>query len=98
MHVYAVIFMAEIAQLDDEYYRIAARMRELAQGQYGCVEFVSVAEGEREITISYWDSEAQIRAWKQDPEHLLAQDAGRSKWYKSYTVQVVEVQRQYHSQ
>lgn len=95
--MYAVIFMAEMVQVDDDYNSVAARMRELAKECYGCVEFVTVAEGNREISISYWESEAQIRAWKQDPEHLLAQEAGRSKWYKSYTVQVVEVKRQYHS-
>lgn len=95
--MYAVIFRAEIAQLDDEYGAVAARMRELAQERYGCTEFVSVTEGDQEISISYWESEAQISAWKQDPEHLLAQEAGRSKWYRSYTVQVVEVKRQYHS-
>ncbi len=95
--MYAVIFKAEIAQLDAEYGVMAARMRELAQTRYGCVEFVSVTEGEHEVSISYWENEAQITAWKQDSEHLLAQEAGRSKWYKSYSVQVVEVKRQYHS-
>lgn len=93
--MFAVIFKAEIAQLDAEYGVMAARMRELAQARYGCVEFVSVADGDQEISISYWENEAQITAWKQDPEHLLAQEAGRSKWYKSYSVQVVEVKRQY---
>ncbi len=93
--MYAVIFKAEIAKLDAEYGAMAARMRELAQARYGCVEFVSVTKGDQEISISYWESEAQIAAWKQDSEHLLAQEAGRSKWYKSYTVQVVELKRQY---
>jgi heme-degrading monooxygenase HmoA len=95
--MYAVIFKAKIAQLDAEYGVMAARMRELAQTRYGCVEFISVTEGDREISISYWENEAQISAWKQDPEHLLAQEAGRSKWYKSYTVQIVELKRQYSS-
>lgn len=95
--MYAVIFKAEIAQLDAEYGVIVARMRELAQTRYGCVEFVSVTDGDQEMSISYWESEAQITAWKQDPEHLLAQEAGRSRWYKSYSVQVVELKRQYHS-
>lgn len=95
--MYAVIFKAKIAQLDAEYGVMAARMRELAQTRYGCVEFVSVTEGDQEISISYWESDAQIAAWKQDSEHLLAQKAGRLRWYKSYSVQVVELKRQYSS-
>ena len=33
--MYAVIFRAKIAELDEEYDRVAARMRELALGEYG---------------------------------------------------------------
>lgn len=93
--MYAVIFRAEIAQLDEEYVRMAARLRELALKQYGCLEFVSVSEGAQEIAISYWDSETQIQAWKQNTEHLYAQNEGQSKWYKFYCVQVVEIKREY---
>jgi len=93
--MYAVIFRAEVAQLDDEYGLMAAKMRDLALSEYGCTEFVCVTEGSHEIAISYWDSEAQIVAWKQNPEHILAQELGRSQWYKSYSVQVVEVKREY---
>ena len=93
--MYAVIFRAEIAELDDEYGRIAERLRELALNRYGCSEFVSLSEGSREIAISYWRNEAQIEAWKQDVEHLAAQKLGRSKWYASYRVEVVEIKRAY---
>ena len=95
--MYAVIFTAEVNQVDEEYSRTAKRMRELAQEKYGCTEFVSVTEGKKEISISYWQSEEQIRQWKQDSEHLLAQQLGRSTWYNSYKVQVVEVVREYGS-
>lgn len=93
--MFAVIFKAEIAQLDDEYSLIAARMRELAINQYGCVEFSACCEDNQEIAISYWPSQDHITRWKQDPEHLAAQEKGREKWYHSYQVQVVEVLREY---
>ncbi len=93
----AVIFRAEIAQLDQEYQQTAERLRELALRDYGCVEFCAWTEGEREVAISYWESEAQIRAWKSDPEHQAAQRMGRERWYRSYSVQVVEVLREYQS-
>ena len=95
--MYAVIFRAEIAELDDEYSRIAERLRELALNRYGCSEFVSLSEGSREIAISYWQSETQIAAWKQDVEHLAAQKLGRSRWYASFRVEVVEIKRAYGS-
>ena len=93
--MYAVIFRAEINELDEAYADMAARMRDLAINEYGCVEFTAVTEGKREIAISYWDDQEQIKAWKQNPEHRKAQKLGRSKWYKSYRVQVVEIIRDY---
>ena len=93
--MYAVIFEAQINQLDESYFATAARMRELATSNYGCVEFTSATEGDKEIAISYWQSFADIQNWKQDAEHLQAQKMGKERWYKNYTVRVVEVIRSY---
>lgn len=89
--MYAVIFRAEINALDGAYSEMAARMRELAKTKYGCKEFTAVREGDYEIAISYWENHDQIESWKQDAEHLAAQELGQSKWYKSYQVQIVEI-------
>ena len=72
--MYAVIFRARLAEPDDTYFSTAEKLRALAMEEYGCKEFVSTTEGDSEIAISYWDSEEQIRQWKSDSEHLLAQD------------------------
>lgn len=95
--MYAVIFRANIAELDAQYADMTARMRELAINHYGCTEFTSCAEGGKEIAISYWETEDQIRQWKQNAEHLVAQENGRAKWYQSYTVEVVQLVRSYRS-
>ena len=95
--MYAVIFQAELKFQDQEYSETAKRMRELAKNKYGCVEFVSVCEGEEEISISYWESEDQIRRWKQDVEHIKAQEKGKTLWYKSYSIEVCEILRSYRS-
>lgn len=97
MPQYAVIFRAEIRELDDDYASMAAKLRELAMGEYGCVEFFAVTEGRQELAISYWDSEEQIRQWKRNAEHLVAQENGRNKWYRSYSVEVVKLVRAYAS-
>ncbi len=94
--MYAVIFKAEIAELDEEYSTTAARMRELALQNYGCLEFTACTEGRQEVAISYWPSQEHIQRWKQDPEHQAAQARGQDKWYRSYQVQVVELLREYH--
>lgn len=93
--MYAVIFRAKPGTQDDEYGKTVARMRELAFNKYGCLDFIAVTEGDQEVTISYWENEEAIRAWKNDAEHSLAQYAGQSKWYESYIVQVVEIKREY---
>jgi heme-degrading monooxygenase HmoA len=91
--MYAVIFKATVAELDDEYLRTAQRLKTLAFDKYGCQDFVSVTEGNEEIAISYWEAEQQIRDWKNDPEHRLAQRMGRDKWYRSFSVETCEVIR-----
>ncbi len=93
--MYAVIFKAKLARSDDAYFQTAKRLRELALGTYGCLDFVSVMEGVEEIAISYWDNETQIRNWKNDPEHIKAQENGRTRWYESYSVEVCKVERAY---
>jgi heme-degrading monooxygenase HmoA len=93
MHV--VIFRAKVRQLDEEYSRVAGRMRDLALAQFGCLEFHAVTEGEDEVALSYWPDEQSIRAWRNHPEHVLAQQAGRDRWYVSYSVQVAEMTREY---
>ena len=96
--MYAVIFKAKLAQSDDAYFKTAKRMRELALEKYGCLEFVSVMEGDVEIAVSYWENETQIMNWKKDPEHIRAQEKGRTRWYESYRVEVCKVERAYSSE
>jgi len=91
----AVIFRAQIAQFDEEYFATAEQLRELALSRYGCREFAAWTEGDQEVAISYWDNEDQIKAWKADPLHAAAQAKGKANWYSSYKVQVVEVLREY---
>ena len=93
--MFIVIFRAKVRRTDNEYTQVASRMRELALSQFGCLEFTAVTEGQDEIALSYWPSEAHIRAWKSHSEHALAQQLGRERWYESYIVQVAEITRDY---
>lgn len=89
--MYAVIFKATINELDEEYFAMAERLRWLALNRYGCTAFHACTEGDKEIAVSYWPSQEHIRAWHKDPEHQKAQQLGKTKWYKSYEVDVTKV-------
>ena len=93
MHV--VIFRAKVRAFDPEYVAQAARMRDLALREFGCIEFHAVTEGSDEMALSYWPDEESIRRWKAHPDHMLAQEAGRQRWYDAYSVQVAEITRDY---
>jgi uncharacterized protein (DUF952 family)/heme-degrading monooxygenase HmoA len=79
-----------------EYDAAAARMEELAADQPGYlgIESARGADGFG-ITVSYWRTEDDARAWKRQSEHLAAQAAGRSTWYARYRVRVATVTRDY---
>ena len=93
--MYAVIFRTKTKKLDDTYFETSKRMRELAINRYGCLEFTAVTEGVNEIAISYWESLEQIKKWKQNSEHLVAQRLGQEKWYEDYSVEIVEIISKY---
>jgi heme-degrading monooxygenase HmoA len=92
---YAVIFTSTRTPGDYGYSTTADRMLELAVQQPGYLGFESAHEG-LGITISYWENEDAIAAWKAQAEHLMAQQSGREAWYASYAVRVCKVERAYN--
>jgi heme-degrading monooxygenase HmoA len=97
---YAVVFASVSESLTAEaaleYAGVAARMVELAATMTGFLGMDSVrgADGVG-ITVSYWESEADIQAWKANAEHTLARERGRADWYAAYTLRVARVERAY---
>jgi quinol monooxygenase YgiN len=88
--MYAVIFRAKIKQTNDEYFQLAQKLRELAFSQYNCIDFVSSCENNLEIAISHWQSLEDIKNWKNNPQHLKAQQQA-NKWYESYKTEIVKI-------
>jgi heme-degrading monooxygenase HmoA len=93
---YAVIFASRRREEDQGYGATADRMVELAAQQPGYlgIETCRDAQGFG-ITVSYWRSEEDIRAWKRNAEHALAREQGRSTWYEHYELRVAKVERAY---
>lgn len=92
---YAVIFTSSLSEDTQGYSATAERMLELAALQPGFLGVDSVRQGTEGITVSYWESEAAIQQWKQQSEHLLAQQQGREQWYRQYRLQISRVERSY---
>jgi heme-degrading monooxygenase HmoA len=69
-------------------------MVELAAQQPGYLGHESARDG-LGITISYWENLEAIRHWKQQSEHLIAQQNGREKWYEAYKTRICKVERDY---
>jgi len=91
---YAVIFTSIKSNKDAAYEIMTHRMEGLAKQQEGYLGHES-ARNEIGITISYWNSLEAIKHWKQNTEHLLAQQYGREKWYVHYKVRICLVEREY---
>jgi heme-degrading monooxygenase HmoA len=93
---YAVIFTSLRSAGDAGYGVTADRMVELAAQQPGYLG-IETARGDDGlgITVSYWESEAAIAAWRRDAEHTLARERGRTEWYDHYELRVARVERAY---
>ena len=93
---YAVIFTSTRTEGDRGYGEMSRRMVELGSRYDGFlgIESARGADG-LGITVSYWRDEAAILRWKQDEEHLKAQQAGQQTWYANYQVRIAKVERAY---
>jgi heme-degrading monooxygenase HmoA len=91
---YAVIFTSKRTNEDNGYSKMSDLMEYLAKQQDGFLGIDSVKETVG-ITVSYWKSLDAIKNWKQNSQHLLAQQKGRSQWYNWYNVRICKVEREY---
>ncbi|WP_019602123.1 antibiotic biosynthesis monooxygenase family protein [Teredinibacter turnerae] len=91
---YAVIFTSLRTSLESGYDDMAKRMVELALAQPGCLGVESVRE-QLGITVSYWRSLEDIKNWKENAEHRIAQQYGREQWYSQFKTRIALVERDY---
>lgn len=91
---YAVIFTSLLSEPNPAYGEMAEAMVALAAQQPGFLGIESARESVG-ITVSYWEGLAAIAAWKNNVEHLVAQQRGRDDWYATYRVRICRVEREY---
>lgn len=92
---YAVIFTSKLSENVDGYEAMADRMIALAARQDGYLGVESARE-EIGITVSYWRDLKSIENWKNNAEHLMAQQLGRKQWYDCFSTRISKVERDYH--
>ena len=92
----AVIFSSQRTDGDLGYGAMAERMVELAREQPGFLGVESARDAEGfGITVSYWEDEAAVAAWKAQADHAVAQRLGWDRWYAEFQLRVCRVERQY---
>ena len=91
---YAVIFTSTQKENIEGYSEMAKKMEEFAKQQSGYLGMDSARQSVG-ITVSYWESLDAIKNWKQQSEHLVAQQKGRTDWYSWYNVRICKVEREY---
>jgi heme-degrading monooxygenase HmoA len=93
---YAVIFSSQRSDGEGGYNSMAARMEQLAASQPGFLGIESCrGQDGFGITVSYWQSEADIAAWKRNAEHTVARERGRTQWYTHFELRVARVEHAY---
>ena len=91
---YAVIFTSTRTEGDNGYLEMAELMETLAKKQNGFISIDS-ARNEVGITVSYWKNLEAIQLWKQQTDHVIAQQKGIKDWYSWYNVKICKVEREY---
>ena len=90
-----VIFTSLRTEVDAGYAEASQRMLELAAQQPGFLGVESARSDGLGITLSCWQSEEAIRAWREHAEHSAVREQGRADWYAAFATRVAKVERAY---
>lgn len=94
---HVVVFVSHRADDGDPaYHDTFERLVELVSAQPGFLAY-DTARGPNGlgVTVCYFAGTAAIEEWRTHPEHLLAQRAGRERWYTAYALHIGQIHRSY---
>lgn len=98
----AVIFEVEAKPgLQQDYLDLAGELRQLLAEQPGFISierFQSLTQQGKILSLSFWQDEASVQAWRQRDEHRRAQTAGREEVFSHYRLRAAQVLRDYGMQ
>jgi heme-degrading monooxygenase HmoA len=74
-----------------------ARMYELGAAMPGFVSYKDFAAEDGEtLTLVEFETEEQLLAWRNHPEHVEVQTRARAEFFSEYAITVSEARRAYH--
>ena len=98
-HKIVVLFeVTPTAEGRQRYLELAAGLKKLLAETKGFIRaerFSSLTEEGKLLSMNLWESEEDVDAWRTALDHRMAQMEGRNKLFKSYTVTVASVIREY---
>lgn len=75
---------------------VGGRMYGIASAMPGFVSYKDfVAQDGENLTLVEFESEADLLAWRDHPEHVAVQQQGREDFFAAYRIQVCEPRRDY---
>ena len=79
-----------------EYERWANRIHDIAVKMPGFISIKTfTADDDERVSLVEFESEATMLAWRNQPDHLQAQELGRKLFYAEYRIQVCQPIRDY---
>lgn len=98
----AVLFEAyAVAERQTRYLELAAELRpelEKIEGFIAIERFKSLSTDGKILSLSWWESEDAVLAWKRNVLHQAAQREGQQTIFARYRIQVAQVIREYSSE
>jgi len=91
--VFTITPRADVAV--EKYEATSARMAELVSAMPG---FLGMDYGEsegREVLVARFESHEALKLWREQPDHVLAQQLGRERFFAHYRIEVCELVRAY---
>lgn len=81
--------------VEKEIEQTGARMYELATSMPGFISYREYASADgKSVAIVEFESQETLAAWRNHPEHLEAQAAGRDRYFSEYRITVCEAVRE----
>jgi heme-degrading monooxygenase HmoA len=78
-----------------EYEKLGARMAELVGAMPGYLGMDYAETDDGEMLVARFESHDALAAWREQPEHKLAQQLGRERYFAHYRIEVCEIVRSY---
>ena len=90
-----VVFRSKLRPgVEEEFVELGDKMLEIAESMPGFISYkvYHAGDGERASIIEFASAE-ELQAWREQPEHLAAQQRGRDQYYEEYSLVVSEPKR-----